>query len=60
VDAVHIDIIAAPRESLTVGANYDSSEIVDGAGGAVVARNPLRVFQGERTGAYRYLQASMQ
>jgi hypothetical protein len=60
VDAVHIDIIAAPGESLAVGVNYDSSEIVDGPGGTVVAGNPLRVFKGERTGVYRYLQVSMQ
>jgi hypothetical protein len=60
VDAVHIDFIAAPGESLTIGVDYDSSEVVDGPGGTVVAWNPLWVFQGERTGAYRYLQASMQ
>jgi hypothetical protein len=40
--------------------NDDAGEIVDGAGGTVVAGDPLRVFQGERTCGYRYLQASMQ
>jgi hypothetical protein len=60
VDAVHIDIIAAPGKCLAVGVNDDPREIVDGPSGTVVARNPLRVLESERTGAYRYFQTSME
>ncbi len=60
VEAVHIHVITAPGEILAVGANYDAGEIVDGPGGPVVARNPLRIFERQRTGGHRYLQMSMQ
>ncbi len=60
MDTVHIHIVTAPGQILPIGANQQAGEIVDGPVGAVVARNPLRIFEGQRTGAHRYLQMGMQ
>jgi hypothetical protein len=45
---------------VTVGAKQDAGEIVDGAGRTVVAGNPLRILEGQRTGVHWYFQMSMQ
>jgi hypothetical protein len=60
VDTVHIDIVTAPGQLLTVGANQQAREIVDGPGRTMVAGNPLRIFKGQWTGAHWYFQTSMQ
>jgi hypothetical protein len=60
MDTEHIHIVTAPRQVLPVGANRQACEIVDGTVGAVIAGNPLRIFEGERTCAHRYFQTGMQ
>ena len=60
VDAVHIDTVTAPGQILAVATNHQAGKIVDGAGWAVVSGDPLRIFQGQRAGAHRNLQMSVQ
>ncbi len=50
MELVEIDIVAAPGKGLAVDGEDDAGDVVDGAGGAVIAGNPLRSGEGERTG----------
>ncbi len=50
VELVEIDIVATPGEGLAVGGEDYAGDGVDGTGGAMVAGNPLRGGEGERTG----------
>jgi hypothetical protein len=50
VELVEVFIVAAPGEDLSVGGEDDSGYLVDGAGGAVVAGNPLGCGEGDGAG----------
>jgi hypothetical protein len=45
VELIEIFIIAAPREDFAVGGEDDAGDLVDGAGGAMVAGDPLGKYQ---------------
>jgi hypothetical protein len=47
-------------EILTACANDDPGKIIDGASGAVIAGNPLRIFEGQRASGDRDLQMGME
>src|SRR5207237_1003516 len=49
MEFVEVFVVAMPREDLAIGGEDDSGDLVDGAGGAMVAGNPLGC--GERDGA---------
>ena len=53
VERVDVVLVALPRHRLAVGAELQSGQHVDRAGGRVVAGNPLRIQQGQRTGRDR-------
>ena len=42
VELVEVLVVATPVEGLAVGGEDDAGDVVDGAGGAVVAGDPLR------------------
>ena len=48
VELVEVLVVATPGENLAVRGEDDAGDLVDGAGGAMVAGNPLR--RGEETG----------
>src|ERR1700733_472694 len=50
VEFVQVFIVAAPGENLAVGGEDDAGDVVDGAGGAVVARDPLGGGKGDGAG----------
>src|ERR1700751_4237270 len=60
VNAVHVDLIAPPRNVLAVGANEEPGEVIDRTRGAMVAGNPLRVFEFEWPRRDWYLLVRMQ
>ena len=49
VELVEVFVVATPRENLAVGGEDDAGDVVDGAGGAMVAGNPF--WRGESDGA---------
>ena len=53
VEGVDIQRIARPRQGLAVGGDHQSGQLVDRTGGRVVAGQPLRIKQGQRTGLRR-------
>ena len=53
VELVEVDVVAAPLEGLAVGGEDDAGDFVDGAGGAMVAGNPLRCGEAWRGRVYR-------
>src|SRR5262249_43507359 len=60
LQGVHVVEIAPPSEALAFGVELKAGEISDGAGGSVLARNPLGIVERERTGFDRNLQGRMQ
>jgi hypothetical protein len=50
VELVEVGVVAAPRKDLAVGGEDDAGDVIDWAGGAVVARDPLGSGEGERAG----------
>ena len=50
VELVEIGVVAAPGEGFAVGGEDDACDVVGGAGGAVVAGNPLGGGKGKRAG----------
>src|SRR5277367_6603848 len=50
VEFVQVFIVAASRENFAVGGEDDAGDVVDGTGGAVVARNPLGGNEGDGAG----------
>ena len=52
VEGVHVDQVAPPRDGFSIGGELEAGDVGDGAGGAVVAGDPLRVDERERAGLY--------
>ena len=50
VEFEEVFVVAAPGEGLAVGGEDDAGDVVDGAGGAVVAGDPLGGGEGDRAG----------
>src|SRR5438067_3834773 len=50
VKLVQVFIVAAPGDNLAVGGEDHSGDLVDGAGGAMVAGNPLGCGEGDGAG----------
>ncbi len=50
MNAVHVDFIAPPGNLLAIGADEEAGQVVDWTGGAMVAGNPLRIFELQRAG----------
>ena len=50
VELVEVFVVATPGEDLAVGGEDDAGDVVDGAGGAMVAGNPLRSGEGDGAG----------
>ena len=50
VELVEVDVVAAPGQGLAVGGEDDAGDVVDGAGGAVVAGDPLGRGEGDGAG----------
>ncbi len=50
VELVEVGVVAAPGEGLAVGGEDDAGDVVDGAGGAVVAGDPLGGGEGDGAG----------
>ena len=50
VELVEVFVIATPGEDLAVGGEDDAGDLVDWAGGAMVAGNPLRRCERDGTG----------
>ena len=50
VELVEVVVVAAPGEGLAVGGEDDAGDVVDGAGGAVVAGDPLGRGEGDGAG----------
>jgi hypothetical protein len=53
VELVEVFLVAAPGEDLAVGGEDDAGDLVDGAGGAVVAGDPLGRGEGDGAGMDR-------
>ncbi|MNI60794.1 hypothetical protein D3C73_1160270 [compost metagenome] len=54
LERVYVELVALPGQRLAVGGHPQAGQLVDGAGGRMVAGNPLRVQQGQRTGLGRH------
>jgi hypothetical protein len=50
VELVEVFIVATPGEDLAVGGEDDAGDVVDGAGGAMVAGDPLGRGEGDGAG----------
>ena len=50
VELVEVDVVATPGEGLAVGGEDDAGDLADGAGGAVVAGDPLGRGEGDGAG----------
>ena len=50
VELVEVFIVASPGKDFAVGGEDDAGDVVDGAGGAVVAGDPLRRGEGDGAG----------
>jgi hypothetical protein len=50
VELVEVFVVATPGEDLAVGGEDDAGDLVDGAGGAVVAGNPLGCGERDQAG----------
>ena len=46
----HVDFVALPLDGLTVCRDEEAGHVFDGAGGAVLAGDPLGIDDGERAG----------
>ncbi len=55
VELVEVLVVAAPGQDLTVGGEDDAGDVIDGAGGAVVAGDPLGGDEGDGAGLDRDL-----
>src|SRR5262249_41779121 len=49
-EGVHLVQIAPPRQALAFGVELKAGEVSDGAGGSVLARNPLGIEERQRAG----------
>src|SRR5690242_6855244 len=52
MEGEHVDVIATPGEDLAVGGKDKAGEVIHGTGGSMLAGNPLRIVERERTRLY--------